>query len=114
MTNHFAAALQRHRTSRHLSQGDLAQRTGLQPSAISHFEKGRRSPSLSNLTKLADALGVSLDELAGRKIDHAIYHYTPHEREMLSAARHLSYEEAGLLNELLLKIGKLKEAHRGR
>lgn len=51
---------------RKLSQSELAEKTGLQPSAVSHFETGRRSPSFDNLRLLADALEVSIDFLLGR------------------------------------------------
>lgn len=46
-----------------LSQVELARRTGLEPSAISHIETGNREPNLENLTKLSKALGVSTDRL---------------------------------------------------
>ena len=46
-----------------LSQSELAKRIGWQPSHISHFESGRRLPSVQNLIKLARALGVSTDRL---------------------------------------------------
>jgi len=36
------------------------------PSAISHFETGRRSPSFANLKALSDALKVTTDYLIGR------------------------------------------------
>lgn len=49
------------------TQYDLAQKTGLLPSAISHFESGRRMPTLANLLRLADALDVSADYILGRK-----------------------------------------------
>lgn len=49
-----------------ISQSDLANSCKLQPSAVSHFESGRRLPNLANLVKLADALQVSTDELLGR------------------------------------------------
>jgi transcriptional regulator with XRE-family HTH domain len=39
-----------------LSQSDLARKTGIQPSAISHFESGRRQPNLSNFRKLCEVL----------------------------------------------------------
>ncbi|MBT4639539.1 MAG: helix-turn-helix transcriptional regulator [Deltaproteobacteria bacterium] len=52
-----------------MSQSDLARISGLQPSAISHFENGRRSPSFENLKKIADALSVSIDYLIGRDAD---------------------------------------------
>ena len=51
---------------RGLSQTDLAAKTGLQQVAISFFETGRRSPSLGNLRRLADALEVTTDYLMGR------------------------------------------------
>lgn len=35
-------------------------------STIVHFETGIRLPSFKNLVRLADALGVSMDFLAGR------------------------------------------------
>lgn len=63
----FAHAIVRIRESRGITQSDLAERTGLKPSAISHFESGRRRPCLANLVKLADALGCSADVLLGRK-----------------------------------------------
>ena len=53
-----------------MSQAELAERAGLQASAISHFENGRRSPSFDNLKKLADALSVSIDYMLGR-VDEA-------------------------------------------
>lgn len=52
-----------------LSQSDLAKRTGFQPSAISHFETGQRSPSIASLRILSDALGVATDYLLGKTSD---------------------------------------------
>jgi transcriptional regulator with XRE-family HTH domain len=46
----FSSQLRSARKQRKLSQTQLAARAGLQPSEISHFEAGRRSPSLHNLT----------------------------------------------------------------
>ena len=54
------------RESRNITQAQLAEMTGLMPSAVSHFEAGRRAPSVENLWRLADALGMSIDELVGR------------------------------------------------
>ena len=66
MSVSFPERLRAARESKGLSQTDLAKRAGFQPSAICHFENGRRTPSLDSLRKLADALSVSLDYLAGR------------------------------------------------
>ena len=66
MSENFPEALRAAREEKRLSQTDLAERTGLQPSAISHFETGKRAPSFENLKRLADALSCSVDYLLGR------------------------------------------------
>jgi transcriptional regulator with XRE-family HTH domain len=67
MSESFGERLRRIREEKRLSQAELGERTGFQPSAISHFESGRRSPSFDNLKKLADALAVTIDFLLGRE-----------------------------------------------
>ncbi len=52
----FSYKLKQIRLTLGLSQVDLAKMSGLQPSAISHFETGKRSPSLKNLIRLCRAL----------------------------------------------------------
>lgn len=49
-----------------LTQNEVAAKTGLQPSWISHFERGRRMPTIPVLARLADALGTTMDGLYGR------------------------------------------------
>lgn len=49
-----------------MTQIALARATGLKPSAINHFEMGRRLPSAMNLLRLGRALGKSCDYLLGR------------------------------------------------
>jgi transcriptional regulator with XRE-family HTH domain len=66
MSLEFKDRLKRIREARGLSQAGLAEKTGLQPAAVSHFETGNRAPSFENLRKLSDALGVSIDYLLGR------------------------------------------------
>jgi len=65
-TEIFQNRLKAARELRQFSQNELANRTGLQPSAVSHFETGARKPSFDNLRRLADALEVSIDYLLGR------------------------------------------------
>lgn len=69
MKDNFAQNLKRIRQQKTIShtmtQTDLAQATGLKPSAISHFEGGRRKPSMKNLILLANTLEVSIDDLIG-------------------------------------------------
>ena len=67
----FQSRLSSTRRKRRLSQSELATISGLQPSAVSHFETGNRSPSFDNLRRLADALEVTTDYLLGRVDDPA-------------------------------------------
>ncbi len=57
------------REARRLTQTELAQKAGLQPAAIGHFERNRRKPSFANVRALAKALNVSSDYLLGRAPD---------------------------------------------
>lgn len=67
MPGKFPEILRKTREDKGLSQAELAEKAGMQPSAISHFEAGRRSPSFENLKRLADALTVTIDYLLGRE-----------------------------------------------
>jgi transcriptional regulator with XRE-family HTH domain len=72
MAEKFPEMLRAAREQKSLSQTELAERAGLQPSAVSHFETGRRAPSFDNLRRLADALSVSIDQLIGRTTQGAV------------------------------------------
>lgn len=67
MPHEFGDLLRSAREKKGLTQSELATKAGFQPSAIAHFEAGRRTPSLDNLRRLADALAVTLDYLLGRE-----------------------------------------------
>lgn len=49
---------------RKMSQKELAERTGLTPSQISHYLDGDVAPSLRNLGRLLDGLGATLFDYA--------------------------------------------------
>ena len=63
----FSQRLREARHRRCMSQNNLAKCSGLEPSAISHFETGRREPSIKNLVRLADALSITCDFLLARE-----------------------------------------------
>ncbi len=63
----FASRLRHIRDQRGMSQSELAREAGMQPSAIAHFEAGRRKPSFDNVRSLARALKVTGDYLLGSK-----------------------------------------------
>ncbi len=53
--------------SRRMSQADLCRISGLSSGVISSYINGRRVPSIIGAIRIADSLGVTLDELVGRE-----------------------------------------------
>ena len=66
-----------------LTQAQLAEKSGIEPSNISHIERGATKVSLPTLFKIANILEVSLDDL--------VY-------DSLNKTEHISYKE---LNQLI-------------
>jgi transcriptional regulator with XRE-family HTH domain len=60
-----ATSLRELREARGISMRALATRSGLSANALSMIERGKTSPSVSTLYKLADALGVSITAFFG-------------------------------------------------
>lgn len=56
------------RAERKWTQGKLAMKCGISQSLMSQYETDRAVPSLYNAITIADVLGVTLDNLVGRKI----------------------------------------------
>ena len=62
--NVLGDAIRARRESMGLSQEKLAQRCGFDRTYISMLERGKRTPSLLNLIKLAEGLHISVAKLA--------------------------------------------------
>ena len=60
-----ATSLRELREARNISMRALAAKSGLSANALSMIERGKTSPSVSTLYKLADALGVSITAFFG-------------------------------------------------
>jgi transcriptional regulator with XRE-family HTH domain len=60
-----ASSLRELREARGISMRTLATKSGLSANALSMIERGKTSPSVSTLYKLADALGVSITAFFG-------------------------------------------------
>ena len=63
ISSKFGQTLKRIRTKKKMSQGDIARTLEVHRAYISGIESGKRNPTLATIKKLADALGVSADEL---------------------------------------------------
>lgn len=69
MTNQevFAERLRTARDKRGLSQGDLAEASGIDRQLISKYERAVKQPGMDGLVRLARALKCSTDYLLGLK-----------------------------------------------
>lgn len=61
-------SIQRTRESKGVSIDKLAEMTGYEKQELNKWEKDRQSPRLMVVIDIADALGVSIDELVGREV----------------------------------------------
>ena len=104
MPNVFAERLRIARELRKLSQSELAEVADLQPSAISHFETGRRSPSFQNLKALSDALNVTTDYLIGRTDDLNVSNAVS--LKLLRSARKMSAEDLETITRMADMMAK--------
>lgn len=64
------------RTKAGISARELARRTGISHGAILHLEKGHREGRIDTIEFIADALGISIDELIGHKVIEGGYKCT--------------------------------------
>jgi transcriptional regulator with XRE-family HTH domain len=59
----LGAAVRELRARRGISQEALAEMSGMHRTYLGGIERGRRNPSLTNIRRVADALGVRTSEL---------------------------------------------------
>jgi transcriptional regulator with XRE-family HTH domain len=109
--NNFATRLRMVREQKGLSQAELASKTGLQPSAISHFESGRRAPSFDNLARLADALDVTTEYLHGREAQPKIS--TPTVNRIARYASQMSASDLEIFEQFAEMLAKKNKNKRG-
>ena len=64
----FAKNLRYYRKQKHLTQGELAKMLHYGYTAIANYESGRNEPSLDILIRLAEILGITVDELIGTEL----------------------------------------------
>ena len=55
--------MKRIRLAKQMTQGDICRKLSVDRAYISNVESGNKNPTLSTITKLAKALGVSVNEL---------------------------------------------------
>jgi len=55
--------MKRIRAKKNMSQGDIARALEVDRGYVSNIENGKKNPTIATIQKLANALGVSADEL---------------------------------------------------
>ena len=62
----IGVSIKTYRKNAKLSQVELASKIGVIHAAVSFWENGINIPNVEDCWKIADALGLSIDELVGR------------------------------------------------
>ena len=68
---HFAVILKCLLAKNNMTQGDLAKAVGMSEATITHYVKGKYTPSQKNLAKIAECLGVTPQDFYGDIDDYA-------------------------------------------
>ena len=69
----FGKKIKEARSSRNLTQGELAEKIGISQNFLGDIERGIKLPSLSKLILISNTLKVSLDFLFSDSLDNIIY-----------------------------------------
>lgn len=96
------------RKEKGLKDADISRLTGIGSGTLSDWKKGRYELKAEKLMKIADALGVSLDELTGNFYEDAgVKEYTlflkehPEYRVLFDASRKVKPEDIALVRALI-------------
>ena len=105
MVSNMASRITELLTQQEMTQKELSLKTGITESSISHYVKGNRVPRGTNLTKIADALGTTVDYLLRKESDSIGYGNEIDEVKMLIArnACRMSKDERFDLIRILMK-----------
>jgi transcriptional regulator with XRE-family HTH domain len=86
----FGAALRERRVRQHLTQEELAERSGLSYKFIGEVERGKGNPTLTTIASLADALSVNMSDLVtdaeGSRPARVDYRITKHDLQVVREA----------------------------
>ena len=105
----FPARLRAARELRQMSQTDLAEKSKLPATSISHFEAGSRKPSFDNLRRLAETLTVTADYLLGRVEEPTALAGAD---QLFRHAQHLSADDMKLAEEFVRMLERRNKPHK--
>lgn len=105
MMRNMASRITELLTQQKLTQKELSLKTGITESSISHYVNGDRVPRGANLTRIADALGTTTDDLLRKESNDIGYNNEYDEVKMLIArnACRMSKDERYDLIRILMR-----------
>jgi len=109
-SSNLAQNLRFHRSSRRLTQKDLARLAGVSPSTISRLESGEGNWKPSTLSRIARVLKVRLEELSGAPVQREVFPSIAERRlELIEAVMALDDREMARAHPLLMNLLALAE-----
>ncbi len=86
-----------------LTQKELAKRAGITEASMSKYLSGERTPRIDIIVNLANALGVTTDELIGQEIENESMSFVRMKTVLARGLENLSREEKNELIKFLLE-----------
>ncbi|MGE7718460.1 helix-turn-helix domain-containing protein [Priestia megaterium] len=111
---YMGVKIKEYRKAMKLTTMELGSLSGTSQSTISEIERGTRSIQVESLTKICNALGVTLNDVlpisaSQEKTDAS---YTPEISQLTNIISSLSSDEVRLLTDILLKVNRLPQSDR--
>ncbi|MEH7291519.1 helix-turn-helix domain-containing protein [Priestia megaterium] len=106
--------IKEYRKALKLTTMELGSLSGTSQSTISEIERGTRSIQVESLSRICNALGVTLNDVlpisaSQEKTDAS---YTPEINQLTNLISSLSSDEVRLLTDILLKVNRLPQPDR--
>lgn len=111
---YMGSKIKEYRKAMKLTTQELGDLSATSQSTISQIERGNRSIHVESLTKICNALGVTLNDVlpinaSQEKTDAS---YTPEISQLTNIISSLSSDEVRLLTDILLKVNRLPQSDR--
>lgn len=108
--NNIGERIRYFRLRQGLSQEKLALTAGINPAFLGHLERGLKSPTITTLDKIIEALGISYSEL----FDENVITNDTESRKfyidmIISCVKRLPDEKLKIVADILLKLAELSE-----
>lgn len=100
----FANNLRKAREASGLTQAGLASRLGISRTKISAWEIRRSEPDIETLTRLAETLDISADELLGIPLRQSLRQLPQPETELMKQLIRLYPEQLAIIRNLVKTI----------